>query len=61
MVLGALLLLWIAWHLSVKNWFTGPKTTIDLPPSDAPEPMPLLDTSMPTPTVLSDPPGAPAV
>ena len=22
---GALLLLWICWHLSVKNWFTGPK------------------------------------
>lgn len=30
-VLGALLLLWIAWHASVKNWFTGPKITIDLP------------------------------
>jgi amino acid transporter len=30
-VLGALLLLWIAWHLSVKNWFTGPKSTIDEP------------------------------
>jgi amino acid transporter len=29
---AALLLLWIWWHLSVKNWFTGPKTTIDLPP-----------------------------
>ena len=28
---GALLLLWIWWHVSVKNWFTGPKTTIDLP------------------------------
>ncbi len=28
---GALILLWIYWHLSVKNWFTGPKTTIDLP------------------------------
>jgi amino acid transporter len=27
----ALLALWIAWHVSVKNWFTGPKTTIDLP------------------------------
>ncbi len=24
-VLGALILLWIGWHLSVKNWFTGPK------------------------------------
>jgi hypothetical protein len=35
-VLGALLLLWIAWHLSVKNWFTGPKTTIDVPPESAP-------------------------
>jgi amino acid transporter len=28
---GALILLWIWWHLSVKNWFKGPKTTIDLP------------------------------
>jgi amino acid transporter len=28
---GALILLWIWWHVSVKNWFTGPKTTIDLP------------------------------
>ena len=25
---GALLFLWIWWHLSVKKWFTGPKTTI---------------------------------
>jgi amino acid transporter len=30
-VLGALALLWLWWHLSVKNWFTGPKTTVDLP------------------------------
>jgi amino acid permease len=29
---GTLLLLWIGWHLSAKNWFTGPKHTIDLPP-----------------------------
>ncbi|MCA0336420.1 MAG: amino acid permease [Actinobacteria bacterium] len=28
---GTLLLLWIGWHLSAKKWFTGPKTTIDLP------------------------------
>jgi amino acid transporter len=28
---GALLLLWVWWHVSVKNWFTGPKMTIDLP------------------------------
>src|SRR4051794_27305690 len=28
---GALIVLWIWWHASVKNWFTGPKTTIDLP------------------------------
>ena len=28
---GALILLWIWWHLSVKNWFTGPKRTVDLP------------------------------
>jgi len=25
------LLLWVWWHVSVKNWFTGPKITIDLP------------------------------
>jgi amino acid transporter len=30
-VIGALVLLWIWWHLSVKNWFTGPKRTVDLP------------------------------
>jgi amino acid transporter len=28
---GALIILWIYWHVSVKHWFTGPKTTIDLP------------------------------
>ncbi len=28
---GALLILWVWWHASVKNWFTGPKTTVDLP------------------------------
>ncbi len=28
---GTLLALWLAWHLSAKKWFTGPKTTIDLP------------------------------
>ncbi len=27
----ALLVLWAAWHLSAKKWFTGPKNTIDLP------------------------------
>lgn len=27
----ALLLLFIYWHVSVKHWFTGPKTTIDQP------------------------------
>ena len=26
---GTLVLLWIAWHVSVKHWFTGPRTTID--------------------------------
>lgn len=30
-VLGALLVLWLFWHLSAKKWFTGPKMTIDLP------------------------------
>jgi amino acid transporter len=28
---GALILLWVWWHASVKNWFTGPKVTVDLP------------------------------
>ncbi|HEY3736786.1 MAG TPA: amino acid permease [Jatrophihabitans sp.] len=28
---GALIVLTIWWYASVKNWFTGPKTTIDLP------------------------------
>ena len=27
---GAMLLLWLYWHLSVKNWFTGPKHNIDV-------------------------------
>ncbi len=30
-VIGALILLWIGWHLSAKKWFTGPKNTINLP------------------------------
>jgi amino acid transporter len=30
-VFGALIALWIGWHLSAKKWFTGPKMTIDLP------------------------------
>ena len=29
---GALIILWIYWHLSVKKWFKGPKTTVDTPP-----------------------------
>jgi amino acid transporter len=32
---GALLLLWIGWHLSAKKWFTGPKHTIDQAVVDA--------------------------
>ncbi len=28
---GALILLWIFWHLSVKKWFKGPAITVDLP------------------------------
>ena len=30
-IFGALLFLWLGWHLSAKKWFTGPKMTIDLP------------------------------
>jgi hypothetical protein len=25
---GTMLILWAWWHLSVKKWFTGPKTNI---------------------------------
>jgi amino acid transporter len=32
LTVGALVVLWIGWHLSAKKWFTGPKRTIDLPP-----------------------------
>ena len=31
LTIGALIILWIAWHVSAKKWFTGPKRTIDLP------------------------------
>jgi amino acid transporter len=31
----ALLALWIYWHVSVKNWFTGPKHTIELETHEA--------------------------
>ena len=27
---AAMIFLWIYWHLSVKNWFTGPKHTVEL-------------------------------
>jgi amino acid transporter len=43
----ALILLWIWWHLSVKNWFTGPKTTVDVPtqptPTDSPTKPPVVN------------------
>jgi amino acid transporter len=40
---GALLLLWIYWHASVKNWFKGPKHTVDEPAVDQlPEPGPAI-------------------
>ena len=32
LTIGALIVLWIAWHVTAKKWFTGPKRTIDLPP-----------------------------
>jgi amino acid transporter len=31
LTIGALIVLWIGWHVSAKKWFTGPKMTIDLP------------------------------
>jgi amino acid transporter len=30
-VIGALLALWVGWHLSAKKWFTGPRTTVEAP------------------------------
>ena len=27
---GVLILLWIYWHVSVKNWFTGPIKQVDI-------------------------------
>jgi amino acid transporter len=33
---GAMLALWVYWHASVKNWFTGPKHTIELVGEDVP-------------------------
>jgi len=32
LTLGSLFVLWIAWHVTAKHWYTGPKHTIDLPP-----------------------------
>ena len=29
LTLGTLFILWIWWHLSVKNWFKGPRRTVD--------------------------------
>jgi hypothetical protein len=28
---AAMIFLWIYWHASVKNWFTGPRQTLDVP------------------------------
>jgi hypothetical protein len=25
--------LWVGWHTTAKHWFTGPKMTVDTPPS----------------------------
>jgi amino acid transporter len=32
---GAMLLLWIYWHASVKHWFTGPKQNVESPVPEA--------------------------
>jgi hypothetical protein len=29
-----LILFWICWHISVKKWFTGPVSTVDVAPTD---------------------------
>ncbi|SHH42202.1 amino acid/polyamine/organocation transporter, APC superfamily [Jatrophihabitans endophyticus] len=35
-VFGLLVVLEIAWHVSVKRWFTGPKSTLETPPAVEP-------------------------
>ncbi len=58
---GALILLWIYWHVSVKNWFTGPKTTIDQPVLDGNAPANAANSStQPTPNSTRSPHGSPA-
>jgi hypothetical protein len=32
---GAMILLWIYWHASVKHWFTGPKQNVESPVPEA--------------------------
>jgi amino acid transporter len=63
-VLGALLILWVWWHASVKNWFKGPKTTVDLPAdASAADEMELEDQGQtahhPPPGTVDQPPGEP--
>ncbi|TPG16144.1 amino acid permease [Pedococcus bigeumensis] len=33
-VLGAMALLWVFWHVSAKKWFTGPRQTVDADVAD---------------------------
>ena len=35
---GLLIVLEIAWQVSVKNWFTGPRSTLETPPVVADDP-----------------------
>jgi amino acid transporter len=72
-VLGALLILWLWWHASVKNWFTGPRTTVDLPSGvsaademalehhgqTAHQPAPPPDTAVVPPAEPEEPPAVP--
>jgi amino acid transporter len=34
---AAMIFLWLYWHLSVKNWFTGPKHQIEVPVAPQPD------------------------
>ena len=43
----ALLALWIYWHVSVKNWFTGPKHTIEVESHEALRTRPCQSTRVP--------------
>ena len=44
---AAMIFLWIYWHVSVKNWFTGPKHTIDTTSATKRSPSPVRASEAP--------------